>query len=409
MRFLGNIDRCDESLVEGWLMIDSDPANKLAVEFVLDGQIIGQTVADKPRDDLKAAKLGDGNCAFSFPTPAFVSKSQADRIKVRLQDSVVWLQRADGPGPDQAIQRQATVSRFGGLWIDRHDWLDHLAAKHRQRELSDELSAAIFRFVRDGYLVIPGAVKGDVIDRLNREIDQIWSSPPPGMLIETFEPDGQMHYSAPEITYRSGRTKLLDLFAFSPLARRVIANKAVVAFLSAIFDDRPKAFQGLLFHVGSEQAMHKDTAYVKIDTNPMHLAASWLALEDIQPGTGELEYYVGSHRAPDFLFGGVSKWMENSTAEHERFLRSLHADAEAYGHARSTFLARRGDVLIWHADLAHGGSPVTQPGRTRKSLVTHFTPASDDPFYARNSRNPSVSEHGCIFMSQYSDVKGTSL
>ena len=210
----------------------------------------------------------------------------------------------------------------------------------------------------------------------------MWVNPPGGLLVETFEPDGIVHCTPPDASIRAGRTKMLDLYAFSRIAREAIASPRTVEFLSAVFEGQPKAFQGLTFWNGSQQAIHKDTAYVKIDSNPMHLVATWLALEDVQPGTGELEYYVGSHRAPDFLFGGSSKWMESHTSEHERFLQSLHDDATRLGHVKGSFLANKGDVLVWHADLAHGGSPVGQPSRTRKSLVTHYTPVSDDPSIA---------------------------
>jgi hypothetical protein len=266
------------------------------------------------------------------------------------------------------------------------------------------MSVAIFRFVRDGYLVIERAVPGDVVDQLNAEIEQAWRSPPDGLMIETFEPDGRMRTIPPDIAFRDGRTKMLDLYACSAITREAIAAPRVMAFLAAIFGDRPKAFQSLTFWNGSQQAMHKDTAYVKIDSNPMHLAASWLALEDVAPGTGELEYFIGSHRAPDFLFGGTSKWMESHVDEHERFLRGLHDDAAAYGHVKASFLANKGDVLIWHADLAHGGSSVREIGRSRKSLVTHFTPRSDEPFYRRAAQFREAEVAACVFVSQYGDV-----
>jgi ectoine hydroxylase-related dioxygenase (phytanoyl-CoA dioxygenase family) len=228
------------------------------------------------------------------------------------------------------------------------------------------------------------------------------------LLIETFEPDGEMRYTTPDIRYRDGRTKLLDVYAFSAVAREATAAPQVVEFLTAIFADKPQAFQGLHFWNGSQQAMHKDTAYVKVDTNPMHLAATWLALEDVETGTGELEYYVGCHRAPDFLFGGNSKWMESHTEEHDSFLQSLHDDAGRYGQKRTSFLAKAGDVLIWHADLAHGGAPITKPGRTRRSLVTHFTSAGDEPFYRRSSRRRQAELQGCVFTSAYYDVPATA-
>ena len=58
------------------------------------------------------------------------------------------------------------------------------------------------------------------------------------------------------------------------------------------------------------------------------MAATWLALDDVRPGSGEPEYFTGSHRAPDYMFGGgMSKWLEGYAGEHERFLQSLHEDA----------------------------------------------------------------------------------
>ncbi|HEX2582011.1 MAG TPA: phytanoyl-CoA dioxygenase family protein [Dongiaceae bacterium] len=95
--------------------------------------------------------------------------------------------------------------------------------------------------------------------------------------------------------------------------------------------------------------MHQDTAYVRLN-RPMELAASWLALEDIQPGTGELEYYVGSHRIPEFLFEGTAKWISIGAPKR------------------------------MHADLAHGGSARRAEG-TRRSLVIHWCPTTAEPSY----------------------------
>lgn len=130
--------------------------------------------------------------------------------------------------------------------------------------------------------------------------------PPKAMVVAT-SVGGRDLFQPPSMTNREGANRLLDLHAFSENARLAFAAPKVVEFLSAIFETKPKAFQSLMFWKGSQQAIHKDTAYVQIDGAPMHLAASWLALEDIAPGTGELEYYVGSHRAPDFLFAGKHK------------------------------------------------------------------------------------------------------
>ena len=36
------------------------------------------------------------------------------------------------------------------------------------------------------------------------------------------------------------------------------------------------------------------------------------------------------------------------------------------------FLARKGDVFLWHANLMHGGEPHHDKALTRKSMVFHY-------------------------------------
>ena len=62
----------------------------------------------------------------------------------------------------------------------------------------------------------------------------------------------------------------------------------------------------------------------------------------------------------------------------EEYEARLSEAAEAHGMAERTFLARRGDVLVWHAGLAHGGRPISRE-RTRKSVVTHYCPRKVAP------------------------------
>jgi phytanoyl-CoA hydroxylase len=298
------------------------------------------------------------------------------------------------------------MSKPGRLWIDEPDWLDVLARKRWSGEFSEELSGRIFRFVRDGYVIIPQAVPDDLIDRLHAEIEELWSAPPAGLLIETYEPDNSLKYIPPVVEYRTGNnTKLLDIYAFSATARAAIANPPAIEFLHAIFAARPKAMQSLSFWNGSQQPIHKDTAYVRVDTGAARLAATWLALEDVEPGTGELEYFIGSHRAPEFMFGGESRWMEYKPEQHPDFLTSLHDDAQRFGHPRGSFVGKKGDLLIWHADLAHGGAPITKPGRSRRSLVAHFCAEADEPYYRRHSQTKELVTDDCVFVSAFADVR----
>lgn len=295
-------------------------------------------------------------------------------------------------------------SRFGGLWIDRRDSEAELAHRVQRGQIGEELGERIGRFMADGYIVIPGAVPREVTEQIRQELTEHWSAPPDGALVETWDLRGKQQIVPPRPSLRRRPHKLLEFHAFSETARRAAAAPAVVEFLTAIFEARPKAFQSLTFWQGSRQAIHKDTAYVRIEDQPMQLAATWLALEDVRAGTGELQYYVGSHRDPEFLFGGEHKAMVGAPEDHPRFLKSLHDDAKRYGHPRERFRPKAGDVLIWHADLAHGGSPIRRFWSTRQSLVTHFTPEQNDPPYARLTPRVPVEQDGCLFISEHVQI-----
>ncbi len=76
------------------------------------------------------------------------------------------------------------------------------------------------------------------------------------------------------------------------------------------------------------------------------------------------------------------------------------------GMAEQTFLGAKGDVLMWAADLAHGGSDVTDPSLTRKSLVGHCCPNRVAPFYFKmdRSRRAKGSYDGSFYASQHYGV-----
>ena len=116
-----------------------------------------------------------------------------------------------------------------------------------------------------------------------------------------------------------------------------------------------------------------------------------MALEDVTPGAGELCYYPGSHRFPEHLFldrfkgsweavrWKAAKGLEGGVGARI-YERGLLEKAAAQGAELETFRAKAGDALIWAADLAHGGSPIST-AHTRKSVVSHYCPREVAPCY----------------------------
>jgi hypothetical protein len=69
---------------------------------------------------------------------------------------------------------------------------------------------------------------------------------------------------------------------------------------------------------------------------------------------------------------GITKESLLTCYFYDQWLDEIYAALEAGKFQKQTFMVNKGDVLIWHANLVHGGSPVKNKNRTRKSLVAHY-------------------------------------
>ena len=105
----------------------------------------------------------------------------------------------------------------------------------------------------------------------------------------------------------------------------------------------------------------------------------WVALEDIAIDQGPLHYYPGSHKLPfyDMIDMGVkaSDNIEEKKAimayavDYTNFIKEM---IQAMGLKKDVLTIRKGQAMIWAANLLHGGEKITRSGATRHSQVNHF-------------------------------------
>jgi hypothetical protein len=273
--------------------------------------------------------------------------------------------------------RRGYNSRFGGLWTDRLDALEVLERRLARGALAPADGAALRAWIRDGYWILPNAVPAATVERLKADTRALWEARDPSVRVEF---GGRYLALAPELSLE--HAKLVDLYARSRAALELALAEPIRRFLTLVFDEAPLLFQSLSFERGSEQPIHQDTAYVVV-VPPLAMAAAWIALEDVQEGSGELAYYPGSHRLPEHTFHGARNWNRerDGLPAQERYHAALVRACESAGLARRTFLPKCGDVLFWNADLAHGGTPIRERSLSRRSLVCHYCPTSADPYY----------------------------
>ncbi|MEM6537571.1 MAG: phytanoyl-CoA dioxygenase family protein [Pseudomonadota bacterium] len=273
-------------------------------------------------------------------------------------------------------------SRFGGLWTDLSNAKEIAEGKLTTGLLNDEEFEQVSFWIEKGYVIIKGAVSKDWIDELNNDLDRIWLEGHEMAWVSAIE-DGRgvtRRLKQDDVHKVDNLLKLVDIYEYLESARRVSLAPAILRFMEIVFERPPLAHQSLSFNCGSKQPMHQDTAFVRV-SSPMELTASWIALEDISPNTGELQYYEGSHRFDEFLFDGECKCIPPGNTELGNFYAHLESEASKRHLVPVKFYPKKGDALIWSADLAHGGSDYTDDTKTRKSLVTHYCPINCHPMY----------------------------
>ena len=182
--------------------------------------------------------------------------------------------------------------------------------------------------------------------------------------------------------------RIQDAWRHNDDIRAIACNQAVLDLLSKLYGRRAFPFQSLNFPVGTQQHYHSDS--VHFSTIPERfMCGVWLALEDIHPDAGPLQYYPGSHKWPILYNDLIGKVVGEETEFLAQipYEKAWEAMVEATGVQPETFCAKKGQALIWTANLLHGGSRQRDPARTRWSQVTHYyfdncayyTPAFSDP------------------------------
>ena len=146
-------------------------------------------------------------------------------------------------------------------------------------------------------------------------------------------------------------------------------------FLRKLYEREAFPFQTLNFNRGTQQATHSDT--IHFDSRPTGLMCGvWVALEDTDTDNGPLRIYPGSHHLPQYTLKdfGVSRLGSQDPYRlyREVYEPSLARMIEEKGLETREAHLKRGQTLIWAANLLHGGQPIRDERRTRMSQVTHY-------------------------------------
>ncbi|HEY9851487.1 MAG TPA: phytanoyl-CoA dioxygenase family protein [Leptolyngbyaceae cyanobacterium] len=248
-------------------------------------------------------------------------------------------------------------------WLDSPFFEELLA----QSNLDEQTKQQIKQFSDNGYLII------------DPEIDNF------DVVAERLINDLKPHYLDP------GRIQ--DAWKFNDDVKHIAVAPKVLSILRILYQREPIPFQTLNFPRGTEQSTHSDSIHFHCIPHGF-MCGVWLALEDVDSENGPLHYYPGSHKLPYFDLSnlGISgSYQQHPYERYDVYEDLLKAVIAKYQLKKVDISIRKGQALIWAANLLHGGSPILDPNRTRHSQVTHYyfsdclyyTPLLSDPFLKR--------------------------
>ena len=235
-------------------------------------------------------------------------------------------------------------------------------------DYTEEERETLIKYNKDGYVVIDLELDDNFISNLisgvQDELDKLPTQ------------DSRYHYSDSPRVFESWR--------INPYVLDLARHPKILKTLEFLYNKKPVPFQTINFLKGSNQPLHQDS--IHFYTQPERwMVGTWTALEDISELNGPLNIIPGSHKHPHYNFQNLNlpvvefgNQFENY-AEYENFLIHLVA---TMNENKKQWIGKKGQTLIWAANLLHGGAEIIDKNLTRHSQATHFYFEGCNHYYA---------------------------
>tara|TARA_X000000950_G_scaffold96176_1_gene121406 strand:- start:2417 stop:3262 length:846 start_codon:yes stop_codon:yes gene_type:complete len=212
-----------------------------------------------------------------------------------------------------------------------------------------------------GYCVIDLKLSANTINNINKDIAR-------SLNIGDFKTN-------PKIYQYNKYPRIVEAWKFSKNVAQLANNIFVKKLLNYLYDSKPLPFSTINFIGGSEQPLHSD--YIHFGSMPhKYLVGVWVALENTNKDNGPLTVVPGSHKLSLIDYQDLKrnkatniKELEKNYRVYEKYIQNIIK----YKKLKTKQLhIKKGQAIIWAANLLHGGVRMRNYKLTRKSQVIHF-------------------------------------
>jgi phytanoyl-CoA hydroxylase len=248
---------------------------------------------------------------------------------------------------------------------------DELSFKEKVESLDNgTFKNKLLSFLEDGYLVVEQSVSAAVVDNAVTAFYNWKERNASKMLPEFYKYNGLLE-------------RVMTIHSAIPEFKALFAENTSLSYQDFLFPQETVLLTSLFFEVGSEQDIHRDEPLFW--TQPAHYYfGTWLALEDTDASNGPLIVIPGSHKInPNLInrlkianqkYDDLKKIDPADSFLWENYQKEIQNLCEANGLSKKEVHVKKGDTIIWHPLLAHGGAAVKDQHRTRLSFVMHTIP-----------------------------------
>lgn len=221
------------------------------------------------------------------------------------------------------------------------------------------------QYHENGYLIIDLNLKETIINSIIKDMHNALS-------------EEETRYHAEHFQYTPSK-RIFQLWNKSQSIAKLCINKKVLKTLTLLYGKEPFPFSTINFFKGSNQPLHSDVIHFH-STPPLWMAGVWVALEDVDEANGSLKIVPGSHKWKIWEYDDLGYKHPDQIKDGERVLYRQYEDflsklVEEKQAKTKIVKMKKGQALIWSANLLHGGSNVkglTDLEKTRYTQANHY-------------------------------------
>jgi len=269
-------------------------------------------------------------------------------------------------------------------------WQNYGHLEHRKISFCNEFR----EFENQGYFIIKNSLENEVIDDALNAIKQ-------------FKEDNIIMWKR-NTDINGYARRITSLHRYNEKIMKLFSGNLAARFADYIFNDSASIYTSLYFEAGSEQSIHRDTPY--FHTKPVNkFLGFWVALEDINFLNGPLKLVPKGHKSSEIDVKSIAleKYKDlnqidpNDPDLWDKYQKIMYEKCLEEGLSEETIEMKKGDTLIWHPMLPHGGSRIIDQLATRNSIVFHVTPENmpvykQDYFFNPDKYTSSIPEWNYI-------------